>query len=85
MNSGGNRVPRPPTHAARDLQLVHQHFCILQKERGKLEGIVTSLLNEIYTRQIITWGKKIGHDKVQENKGSLLAYSLHNLSFVSVT
>ncbi len=37
---GGGRVARPPAHSPRDLQLVHQHFCILQKERGELEGTV---------------------------------------------
>ena len=39
--AGSGRVPRKATDFARDLQLVHHHFCILQKECGKLEGTKT--------------------------------------------
>ena len=30
--------PGQATYTSRDLQLVHEHFCILQKKRGQLEG-----------------------------------------------
>ena len=36
-----DRIPWASTDFARDLQLVHHHFCILQKECGKLEGTKT--------------------------------------------
>ena len=42
--AGSGRVPRKATDFARDLQLVHHHFCILQKECGKLEGTEYSFL-----------------------------------------
>ena len=30
--------PGQATYTSRDIQLVHKHFCILQKKRGQLEG-----------------------------------------------
>ena len=38
LYSGRDWVPRASADIARDIQLVHLHFCILQKECGKLEG-----------------------------------------------
>ena len=42
--AGSDRIPRTSADFARDLQLVHHHFCILQKECGKLEGTEYSFL-----------------------------------------
>ena len=44
--AGSDRIPRTSADFARDLQLVHHHFCILQKECGKLEGTEYSFLKK---------------------------------------
>ena len=54
--AGGGWVPREPADPARDLQLVHNHFCILPKESGKLEGNhQTSLSPDLANKSRGSW------------------------------
>ena len=46
MFLGRDWISRASADFARDLQLVHLHFCILQKECGKLEGTEYSFLKK---------------------------------------
>ena len=79
MFLGRDWISRASADFARDLQLVHLHFCILQKECGKLEGTKIFFSNGFK----FTIGQTLKKKDTKESSHFLFFFFTHFSLFVS--